>query len=192
MKDPNRNLLYAVIGICLITLICFGNLLPNAEEPQSKAYIAEFGDRSNIYDGDTWQNVQIQIKTLENEYPLQTLWPSVFIREKTLYVMTDIRIAGIDTAERRPKKAGRTKQSLQRERNAAAAAKAAAEQLLKDNDYQFVIINPTTGKYAGRTVATVLIGKERINLADFLIEKGLGYKYNGGTKRHFEDWWKGQ
>ena len=166
-------------------------LLPQGKQKKRpSSYIAEFGDYSEVYDGDTWKNVYVQIKTLNTDYPQENVWPGIFLKGKTLYAMIDIRLAGIDTPEKRPKRKGRTEKSLRTEKAAARAAQAAAEKLLKENNYIFQVVNPQTGKFAGRIVATLLIGTEKINLANYLIQRGLGYVYTGGTKRHFDDWWE--
>ena len=57
------------------------------------------------------------------------------------------------------------------------------------HDYDFVLVHPTGGKYYGRIVATILVGKDRINLSEYLIEKGLGYPYTGGKKPKFDEWY---
>ena len=158
--------------------------------PVKDTYTAEFGDHSHIYDGDTWIDMYITVKTLEKtDYPAEVLWPGIFLAEDTLYVVTDIRLKGIDTPENHPATAGRTQESLAKEKAAAEQAKAAAEALLASNNYEFIVTEPQMGKYAGRTVANILIGEERINLADYLIEKGLGYRYGGGHKIPFDEWY---
>ena len=197
-KDPA---LYLVFGMILLTVLVFQLL--KADEltaPEihhfvappltaKKTYKAEFGDRSHIYDGDTLIDMYVRVKTFEKkDYPAEILWPGILLVEDTPYVITDIRLKGIDTPEMHPATAGRTPESLEREKAAAEEAKEAVEQLLQENDYEFVLTEPQMGKYAGRTVADVLIGKDRINLSEFLINKGLGYRYDGKTKRKFDDW----
>ena len=107
--------------------------------------------------------------------------------------ITDIRIAGIDTPEKRPLRAGRTEASLQREKERAAAATDFLKQLIIENSGDdgalgFVIQNPQPDKYAGRTVADVIFfkGDVSINAAEALLAAGHAVVYDGGTKTH--DW----
>ena len=163
----------------------------SADAPISKIYPARFGDHSAIYDGDTLQDIYITIKQFDNaDYPAEVLWPGVFLKEDTLYAVTDIRIKHIDTPEKRPLKAGRTKESLNREKTAAEAAKNALSVLLKTYNMDFVVAEPEGGKYYGRIVADVLVGPDRISAADYLIEQGYAYRYEGGRKIAFDDWYK--
>ena len=105
-----------------------------------------------------------------------------------MFIETDIRVAGIDTPEKRPLKAGRTQESLLREKAAAAAARDEVVSLLQANGFAFTLTEPTLGKYAGRTVAHVNAGG--VDIATVLIEKGLAIAYQGGTKRNFDDWYQ--
>ena len=154
------------------------------------SFKVEFGDHSHIYDGDTLIDMYITVKTLKNDYPAEILWPGVLLVEETLYVVTDIRLKGVDTPEKRPAKAGRTPESLQREKAAAQQATAAVDALFAAHNWQLVVTEPQLGKYAGRIVANILVGnEEKIDLATYLIEKGLGYKYEGGRKKPFDEWY---
>ena len=202
-REPSFYVIFSSIMVAIIALQC-ATFTPTADEltaPDIHHFVAppltlkdefkaEFGDHSGVYDGDTWTDIYITIKTLENGYLPEVLWPGVFLTDNTLYVVTDIRIKHLDTAEKRPTKAGRTPESLAREKAAAQLAKDAVEQLLEANDWEFVVTEPELGKYAGRTLANILIGKDRINLADYLIDRGLGYEYTGGKKKAFDSWYQ--
>ena len=186
-KEPCLYIILSLIIATIITPKC-------TTYPQTvkNEFRAEFGDHSDVYDGDTWTDIYISVKTLEHDHYLpEVLWPGILLIDDTLYVVTDIRLKGIDTPEKRPTKAGRTPESLAREKAAAQLAKNAVEELLEENDWEFVVTEPELGKYAGRTVANILIGKERINLTEYLINKGLGYEYGGGKKKAFDTWYTG-
>ena len=186
--------------ISLLSLLLAGCETSNVLIPDSSApiYYGTIDSIDNVYDGDTIRDVAIQI------YPFHSplfgmsearlaLWPGVERRADGIYSLTDIRIAGIDTPETRPTRAGRTEASLQREKERAAAATDFLKQLILENSgadgtLGFVIQNPQPDKYAGRTVADVICFKDdvSINVAEALLEAGHAVVYDGGTKTH--DW----
>ena len=186
--------------ISLLSLLLTGCETSNVLIPDSSApiYYGTIDSIDNVYDGDTIRDVAIQI------YPFHSplfgmsearlaLWPGVERRADGIYSLTDIRIAGIDTPETRPTRAGRTEASLQREKERAAAATDFLKQLILENSGDdgtlgFVIQNPQPDKYAGRTVADVICFKDdvSINVAEALLEAGHAVVYDGGTKTH--DW----
>ena len=152
----------------------------------------------NVYDGDTIRDVAVRVHPFrsllsgKDAEPL-SLWPGIERRVDGIYTVTDIRIAGIDTPEKRPRRAGRTEASLQREKGRAAAATDFLKQLLLENSKDdgtlgFVIQNPRSDKYAGRTVADVICvkGDRSVDAAGALLEAGHAVVYDGGTKTH--DW----
>ena len=161
-------------------------------------YCGTIDSIDSVYDGDTIRDVSVQIYPFRSpllrtsEEPL-TLWPGIERRADGIYSVTDIRIAGIDTPETRPTRAGRTEASLQREKERAATATDFLKQLLLENSADdgtlvFVIQNLQPDKYAGRIVADVICVKADafINAADALLEAGHAVAYDGGTKTH--DW----
>ena len=170
-------------------------LIPDSRAP---IYYGTIDSIDNVYDGDTIRDVAIQIypfhtPTLDMSEARLMLWPGIERRADGIYSITDIRIAGIDTPETRPTRAGRTEASLQREKERAAAATDFLKQLIlensKDNDtLGFVIQNPQPDKYASRTVADVIFFKDdvSINAAETLLAAGHAVAYDGGTKTH--DW----
>lgn len=161
-------------------------------------YYGTIDSIDQVYDGDTIQDVSILIYPfLHNKSDISSIpliiWPGVERRQDGIYSMTNIRIAGIDTPEKRPRKAGRTEASLQREKDRAAAATLFLQQLIQDNKKEngelgFYIQNPEFGTYAGRIVADLFFFHDdiTINIADELLKSGHAVEYDGGTKTH--DW----
>ena len=183
--------------LCLLIAGCETSdiLIPDSSSP---IYYGTIDSIDNVYDGDTIRDVAILI------YPFHSpilgmseaqliLWPGIERRTDGIYSITDIRIAGIDTPERRPIRRDRTEASIQREKERAEAATDFLKQLLLDNSENngtlgFVIQNPEPDKYAGRTVADVICFKDGIStdVAEALLEAGHAVAYDGGTKTH--DW----
>lgn len=97
-----------------------------------------------------------------------------------------VRIVGIDTPEMRPKKAGRTKESIANEKKRAQAAAVYARELLKSADRLYVRSHELD-KY-GRLLGIVYLQKdgELTSLGDLLINAGHAVDYDGGTKA--KDW----
>ena len=161
-------------------------------------YYGTIDSVDNVYDGDTIRDVAIRIYPFHSPPPKMSeerlmLWPGIERRADGIYSLTNVRIAGIDTPEKRPTRAGRTEASLQREKERAAAATEFLKQLLLessgDNDILgFVIYDPQSDKYAGRVVANVMCVKEGVfvNVAEALLKAGHAVVYDGGTKTH--DW----
>ncbi len=202
MQNPgfakNRFPNSAIVAMFLMGLLLAACDTPNflLYENEIPPYYGTIESIDNVYDGDTIQDVAIQIYSLT---PLNSrtsaLWPGVEQRIDGIYSVTDIRIAGIDTPERRPLRAGRTEASLQREKARAEAATNFLKNLIltsitENGELGFVIINPQPDKYAGRTIAGVVCFKEgkSINVAEALIEAGHAVVYTGGTKTY--DWGK--
>ncbi len=92
-------------------------------------------------------------------------WPGVTIR-------TAVRVNGVDTPEIRGK--------CQAEKDLAIRARDFVREKVGE---RVQIANVKHGKYAGRVVADVLVGGER--LSDMLIAVGLGRPYEGGRR---ESW----
>ena len=183
--------------LCLLLIACNTSniLIPNSSAP---IYYGTIDSIDNVYDGDTIRDVAIQIYPFDSplldmsKEPLP-LWPGIESRPDGIYSITDIRIAGIDTPETRPIRAGRTEASLQREKERAAAATDFLKQLILENSENdgtlgFMIQNPEPDKYAGRVVADVICFKDGVpvDVAEVLLETGHAIIYTGGTKTH--DW----
>ncbi|MCG9128095.1 thermonuclease family protein [Candidatus Poribacteria bacterium] len=167
-------------------------------EDAEPIYYGTIESIDQVYDGDTIQDVSILIYPfLHNKSDISNIpliiWPGVERRQDGIYSLTNIRIAGIDTPEKRPRKAGRTEASLQREKDRAAAATDFLKHLILDNTKEngklgFYIQNPEFGTYAGRIIADLFFYNNdiTINIADELINSGHAVEYDGGTKTH--DW----
>jgi len=155
---------------------------------KDKDYRVWMSEDSYVYDGDTIQDVAVRLKTFKDaEFSSEVLWPGILLKDDALYTIVDIRINGIDTPEKRPQKAGRTVESLVREKAAAELAKEALIDLLGDS---FILRNPKFGKYAGRIVADVYIGSEEVgtllSVAEMMIKLGHAKPYDGGEKPKWE------
>ena len=180
MKTTNVFLITTCIMVVAWFYLC-------AEIMSPEVYQVQMDGDSAVYDGDTITDVYVEIgefKGVNSEGEL--LFPGVFLKGDMLFVVTDIRIYGIDTPEKRPLHAGRTPESIEREKVAAAKAREALLKLVVENDYVFTIKNPQLGKYAGRIVAEVYF--DEINVAEYMIEEGHAKPYDGGKKIPFDEW----
>lgn len=186
LMDHDVPHLLIFFGVCgLILGFCILMLFADTH-PEYHATLTEGG--SQVYDGDTLKDVIIKIYTFKE--PIhpdkeKELWPGVWQFTDGIYVETDIRIAGIDTPEKRastknPDGTKRSEASRNREKAASAAARQALIDLLAKNKYKFVVHSPEFGKYAGRTVASVEVLDQ--DVARYLIQKGHAKAYDGGTK----------
>ena len=181
-----------VYGVLAVTWLVFGNLSFLFGKPMDvQSYPSKLTSEKQIYDGDTLQDVRIEILDMRENVPAGELWPGVFLTsERTIEIETDIRINGIDTPEKRPlkkKRDGTLRSEVGRsnEKYAAAQSRLALLKLLQANQLKFVVSNPTIGKYAGRIVAAVNI--DGINAGQFLIKNGYALPYDGGKKTEL-DW----
>ena len=191
-----RRIILALL-LCLSLAGCGTSdvLIPDSSAP---IYYGTIDSIDAVYDGDTIRDVAILIypfhsPTLGMSEAQLTLWPGIERRADGIYSITDIRIAGIDTPEKRPIRGDRTEASIQREKERAEAATDFLKQLLIDNSKDdgtlgFVVQNPELDKYAGRTVADVICFKDGVftDVAEALLEAGHAVVYDGGTKTH--DW----
>lgn len=181
----------------LLLILCLGAWyqFSVSDEPKVdvKYYPVLMDEGSKIYDGDTIQDVYISVKTLQKkDYPEEVLWPGIYLEADSVFAWTDIRIAGIDTPEKKPKRAGRTPESIALEKAAAAEAQQALADLFDAYDNAVYVANPELGKYAGRIVADVLVGPERISVAEYMLQLGHAYPYDGETKLPFDEWYGGE
>ena len=181
-----------VYGVLAVTWLVFGNLSFLFGKPMDvQSYPSKLTSEKQIYDGDTLQDVRIEILDMRENVPAGELWPGVFLTpERTIEIETDIRLNGIDTPEKRPlkkKRDGTLRSEVGRsnEKYAAAQSRLALLKLLQANELKFVVSNPTIGKYAGRIVAAVNV--DGINAGQFLIKNGYALPYDGGRKVEL-DW----
>lgn len=185
MTTRKSFFIYLIIGV-IGCLIGFGILFLCADIPQTYSAILT-NDEAQVYDGDTLKDVRIKIRNHTDRIPKEPveIWTGIWVTPEGVEVETDIRIAGIDTPEKRPstKNADGTKRSeasRMREKAAALAAQKALSDLLSDSKYVFDVIDPFLGKYAGRIVASVRSGET--DVATYLIDQGHAKPYDGGTK----------
>ena len=187
------RLLYSVLYGLLILLIAFTLMLGyECVFGESSLLIEVFYDcvltdpEKQVYAGDTLKDVRVLILRYDfipEDY--SNPWSGVHITARGIEIETDIRIAGIDTPEKRTSTKNadgtlRSEASRTREKTAALASRQALIDLLKTNENRFSISNPIHGKSAGRTVADVAV--EEKDVATYLIEKGHAKSYDGGTK----------
>ena len=151
-----------------------------------RVYPCAIDDASHVYDGDTISRVRILIlkPTLIIVSELGEVFPNVVVTDGGIYIQNGVRIAGIDTPELRPSKkhadgTPRSEKSRTNEKNAAIVARDAVRDLLSANDFRFTIVDVDMDKY-GRVLATVFVGD--VNVGEYLIEKSLAARYDGGTK----------
>ena len=94
-------------------------------------------------------------------------WPRILIR-------TSVRIDGVDTPEIRGK--------CEKERELAIAAREFVRARIGE---KVQLTNVRLGKFAGRVIADIHVGEER--LADLLVAEGLGRPYDGGSRESWCD-----
>ena len=181
-----------VYGILTVTWLVFGNLTFLFGKPaELLSYPSKLTSEKQVYDGDTLQDVRIEILDMREKVPAGELWPGVFLTpQETIEIQTDIRLNGIDTPEKRPLKKKRdgtlrSEEGRSNEKYAAAQSRLALLKLLQANELEFVVSNPIIGKYAGRIVAAVNV--DGINAGQFLIKNGYALPYDGGKKTEL-DW----
>lgn len=176
-----------VILVFLLLFIALGVLLWG--DASTKTYQVQLDSADAVYDGDTLKDVAVKLREFQDAGDvMQTLWPGIVFKDGTLYVITDVRVRNLDTAEKRPTRKGRTPESLALEKKVAEEARQLVVNLLESSDFRFRIKDPALGKYSGRTVCDVFVGD--VNLAEALIQNGLGYAYDGGQKLEFDQWYQ--
>lgn len=173
-----------ILTIALFTVLCLISLAGNPPVYEQTQFAGKILDEKQIYDGDTLKDVKILLSR-GHACTVGEVWPGIFTDANGFYIQTDIRIAGIDTPEKRPStkhKDGspRSDESRNNEKKAAEASRQALIDLLRKHDFAFKVVAPQEGKYAGRTVAECKVGG--IDVAEYLIEKGHALPYDGGTK----------
>ncbi len=190
MRNPTKLklVLYALLFGALIAILGTGLMyciLAFAEEPQQWDCIIT-DPIAQVYDGDTIKDVRV--KVLDHAFASEETglkWPGVIIDDDGVYVVTDIRIAGIDTPEKRTSTKNadgslRSEASRNKEKAAALAAQQALIDIIKNNNNKISLTDAQHGKYAGRTVADVAVGE--MDVASLLIQYGHAKPYDGGTK----------
>lgn len=156
-------------------------------------YNAKIRSIETIYDGDTIDKVEFRLPGVMPvaDAQLGEIYPELFLRDDGLWCIINVRLAGIDTPERHPRHhypdgVERPAEDIAREHAQAMQARAEVVQLLSQSNLQFHLRNCQLGKYAGRIVGEVWVQRNAdafINISEHLIERGLGYRYDGGKKR---------
>lgn len=147
----------------------------------------------DVHDGDTIDDVIIPLPKLSEKDVDGQVWLDLFVDNGIVHVQTNIRLAGIDAPEIKPRKRlpsgkKRTDEEVDHERYLAQQAKKLVVNRVHDCALHFKIKNPQMGKFDGRTVAQVWCrdnsGKLQ-NLSLLLLKANLAYPYLGGTKRRW-------
>ena len=185
--------LIIIYGILMAMLLIYGIAFLFGKSADLLSYPSKLTSEKQVYDGDTLKDVRIQILDINQKAAAGEIWPGVFLTpQDTIEIETDIRLNGIDTPEKRPLKKKRdgtlrSAESRANEKYAAAQSRLALLNLLKDNELNLTVSNPTIGKYAGRIVAIVKV--DGMDAAQYLIENGHALPYDGGRKVEL-DWEK--
>lgn len=181
--------------LCVVLMVSsFVSERPSARDVVHATFHAQIDTIENIYDGDTLNKVafKLPISIAQTQGFYGEVYPSVFLQRDGVWIHINVRIGGIDTPERHPRHKypdGTLRPADERAREHALAmqARAIVVRLLVANDLKFEIRDPQQGKYAGRIVASVWVldpdTNRMVNIADKLIDAGLAYPYEGGTKR---------
>jgi len=181
---------WAIILLAIIALFLILHLLTDLVYSNAPlAYDCRIEDALQVYDGDTIKDCKVLIAPTSSS-SIGEVWPGIIIEQGNVCVVTDLRIAGIDTPEKRAsmkKRDGtpRSEKSRANEKWAAHESQVALMQLLSSNDFKFQIVDPQQGKYAGRTVGRCVVNG--IDAAQYLISRGHALPYDGGTKTEL-DW----
>ena len=186
MKMLILNRKRVLASLLVFAFLCLISLAADIPIYQQTQFAGKIHDASQIYDGDTLKDVKILVSR-GHACTVGEVWPGVFATENGFYIETDIRIAGIDTPEKRPStKTGTVPHARKRveitKSTPAQASRNALIGLLRRHNFEFKITAPQQGKYAGRTVAHCRVGD--IDVSEYLIEKGHALPYDGGTKTH--------
>ena len=152
-------------------------------------YKAEIDTLKHVYDGDTINHAYFKLPGVHaDDTAVRELYPDVYAgHDGSVWIHTSVRLAGIDCAEMEPRHRlpdGRYRSAteISHERKLAKAARQVVVDAF-DDSLSFELRNPLEGKYAGRIVASVFIGG--VDIAQVLLDKGLAYPYEGGTKRRW-------
>lgn len=156
-----------------------------------KMYGAHLPSEEDVYDGDTLTDVKVTVADFSKR---GEVWPGIWLTDSGVVVQTDVRLSGIDTPERRPRKTypdGTTRTEMSREREKALAMH--AQQFLSSlifdiADNVFIVKDPVLGKDSGRVIADIWIQKpgfpgEFLNLSTVMLENSFAKPYDGTGPR---------
>lgn len=186
------------ITVFLVITIAVSFGLISHTQVSDVEYNARITNYQNVYDGDTINRVRIKFADVVIPVEKQgEVWPGIFLRINGVYTETKVRIAGIDTPEKRPRKEWqsgdrkgekRPESVRNAEREAAEHARQALIGLIEDAGGVIIIRNPQYDKFGGRTIANLYVkdsDETLIDVSKYMIEKGHAYPYTGETKREF-------
>lgn len=120
-------------------------------------YITNIAD--NTYDGDTIQDVSVDLPVCVTDgIDGEELWPGIVQSWTSVFVVTDLRIAGIDAPEHR-QSTKLPEDVRQANKKKAADSEAYLESLLSNSVTPGVVVieNPIQGSFGGRTVVDVFV-----------------------------------
>ena len=165
----------------------------------SRRLDAFIDDASDVHDGDSVENVNIRLPGLIAKVGYTgEVFPNIFVGKGDVFRLGDVfasvavRIAGIDAPERFPRHrlpdgTLRSADEIAHERQLAEKARLVVVDMLSAAHLQFEVRNIQDGKYASRVVAEVWIAEDGklVSVGERLLEKGLAYRYAGGTKKRW-------
>lgn len=146
----------------------------NPQRTADSQYEGIVESHKQIYDGDTIQDVRVKIADF---YTRGEVWPGILITDEGIFSTADLRLAGIDTPEKRGSSDSEKK----------LAAEARARLVIAVMDYangRIRVKNPKLGKWAGRVVCEVWVrinGRD-INVSKWMLNTGLAKPYDGGKR----------
>lgn len=187
-----KNFKTGVVVTLLMACAFYAGL--QAEDIQ-RLYRGTLKAEKNVYDGDTLTDAMVRVAGFNDR---GEVWPGIFITDTGVVIQTDLRLAGIDTPERRPRKTwpdgtARSEASRDREKELARQAQVFLSHLIfevADND--FIVKNPVLGKYAGRVICEVWVPNPRVpgkllNVSQILLDADIAKPYDGKGPRPLWD-----
>jgi endonuclease YncB( thermonuclease family) len=96
-----------------------------------------------------------------------------------------IRLVGIDSPEIRPKRAGRTEESIKLEKQKAIESKNRLEQLVCGN--QLIIAKFGKQDKYGRPLCELFLDQTKKSVNRIMVEEGHAVSYDGGHKKEFDE-----
>ncbi|MDE0637919.1 MAG: hypothetical protein OXI43_18930 [Candidatus Poribacteria bacterium] len=174
-------------------------------EEGEPVYYGSIAHIDDVYDADTISRVLILFHEYESGPMLTDLdaWPGLQKREDGIYIITNIRVQGVDAAEiERSKKYPEEERDRAKERGFEARdylRSLVEESLIDDFPLTIEIRNPDFGSYPRRTVADVYlhINGERISVAEKLFETRYAVPFSfdydfqwGQPELDFESWYR--
>ena len=184
----------AIFAVILAMSFAASGYIAFSDADAVRHYQGQLDTPDQVYDGDTLSDVQVKIADFHER---GEVWPGIFLTDEGVFSTFNLRLAHIDTPERRPRKTWpdgtpRSEASRQREKDLAMQARALLTHLLLDaGGGQFIVTRPTLGKYAGRVVCEVWIEHPEqpgklLSVAQVLLDAKLAKPYEGGTRPRWD------